>query len=264
MAIKRGKIAKRARRKATAFYGVKQSQIDAQEAAARRAYRKQVGAAQGASQMSQAATRAQLKALADTYGLKGSVLKSARAELLGQISDAQNSVPFLKAGYKSDRNDALTTLASSQATLDQSIASKSDTLYKQGVNRAQDRISKTRDLAQNAKARAKKVEQKVHEMNADQRKALAELIARVDATRGSTAAAHEVERNNLRSDPSLRKHLVNYLVTSQSIKERDARAAVRAYLNRHSNVGRIVTSAVAGIADAGTNGSFYYGSGDTP
>lgn len=216
----RAKAANRARNQNS----VAQSRLDSKKAQARRTFHQEVAADRGAAGYVKGSLRSTLGDLG-SYGL-GRYTGDVRSELTSRLGDAGNLVAFNRTAHRADMQDALASLADQQATLDAAVATDQRSAYRNIMDRERDAQQKARERAQEKAKREK-------DFSRDLDKALAEIRNQVQGSRGDSPVAHQVERQNLRRDPSLRRALEDYLVSQQGVGRRVARKAVALYTKRN-------------------------------
>lgn len=213
----RDKLKNRAERQASQKYAAKRGRLEAEKKAARKDYRTQIGASKGAAKMTRGALHDALSSLGD-YNLSGRYLDQAQSELMSRLGDTQGMVKFEKANLRPELREQVSSINDQLATLADSEAAAAQSIYEQSVNKHQAMEKKQR---QRAKARAEALSD-----------ALAEIRSQVASNRGPNPVAHQIERENLRQDPALRKALADYLRTSQGVDAKTAKKAVSIYMRR--------------------------------
>ena len=221
----RKKLKTRAQRQAQAKNQPTQVGIDIARNQAQSAYHTGVSASKGAAKANRQLLNS-AQANASNLGLRGLAARQYAADLQGRLEDSHGMVAYDKAQLQGDLQDQLASLDARQAALDAKEQLDAQTLFK----------AKMQDKRQAQRDRIKAQHEKRTDYNKEVKAALAEIRTQIAKTRGNNPAAHNAERKALKNDPGLRRSLIDYLTTSQSISVPAAKKAVSAFIKRKEEV----------------------------
>lgn len=230
----RNQIKKRANRKAQQGASADQAALDAARRSARKDYSTELGASRGAKKANLALIKEAKHSIPGR--IHGLALQQIQSDLAGRMDDAQGMVKYEKVGLKADLQDQLASIREQQAALDAATAADAQSILHDSL--ARQREKQQADL------------KKRTEYDRQIKAALAEIRQSVSKTRGPGANALHIEAASLRSDPSLRRNLVDYLTTSQGISVPAAKKAVSLFTRGKNTAFDKAGLAATGFANA--------------